>query len=271
MKLHIFTSTFLLILVISACKEPQQKTKTVFVTDTTKVADTVVFIREPRPDESFPDSAPSGMYFGMLPCNGCDGIQQIILFDSGRSFRQEELLWGKQTRPLKRTGTWTRSSDLLLLNSGGRTIAKLQQSGDTLTIVELNNISTNKSDLERYRLTKATRASENPAWSKKKVQGLDFLGIGNEPFWALEIDNEKHIYFKLADWKKPVIVPIEPPRKSPDSTTYSVKAEGAPLNITIYPEFGSDGMSDFLYDYKVVVQYLGQVYTGRGIDLKNMK
>ena len=67
-----------------------------------------------------------------------------------------------------------------------------------------------------------------------------------------------------------MIVAIERPLITKDSTVYSVRAEGAPLRIVIFSQFCNDGMSDNLYEYKVVVQYLGQRYRGCGVYLKDL-
>ncbi len=112
-------------------------------------------------------------------------------------------------------------------------------------------------------------ATINPSWKQKQIEGIDFIGIGNEPFWSLEIDNEKMIQFKLADWKKPVIVPVQTPIITKDSTLYNLRYENNPLRIVIYSQFCSDGMSDFLYQYKVAVNYKGSLYKGCGIMLGN--
>ena len=70
---------------------------------------------------------------------------------------------------------------------------------------------------------------------KKKSEGIDFAGMGNEPFWSLEIDYEKSISFKLADWKKPVVTGIEKPIIIKDSTIYKLKSDTTKWTITIYP------------------------------------
>src|SRR5687768_11992307 len=48
------------------------------------------------------------------------------------------------------------------------------------------------------------RASDNEHWKKKKAEGVDFMVIGNEPFWNLEIRNQKSLKFHLSDWEQPV-------------------------------------------------------------------
>ncbi len=73
-------------------------------------------------------------------------------------------------------------------------------------------------DFMQYALVKRELAGLNPSWKQKQNEGIDFIGVGNEPFWSLEIDNEKMIVFKLVDWKKPVIVSVETPIVTKDST-----------------------------------------------------
>ena len=124
-------------------------------------------------------------------------------------------------------------------------------------------------DSLQYALVKRELAVINPSWKKKQSEGVDFIGVGNEPFWSLEIDNEKMISFKLADWKKPVTVPVQKPTVTKDSTLYTLSSEGMPLRVIIYQQFCSDGMSDFLYQYKVAVSFKGNSYKGCGVMLGN--
>ena len=84
---------------------------------------------------------------------------------------------------------------------------------------------------------------------------------------ALEIDKQKSISFKLADWKKPITVPAEKPVIVKDSTIYTLKSDTTKWTITIFPEFCNDGMSDYLYQYKVNVNYNGVKYKGCGVVL----
>ena len=124
-------------------------------------------------------------------------------------------------------------------------------------------------DSQNYVISKRSLAANNATWNEKRTQGIDFVGVGNEPFWMLEIDDEKMVLFKLADWGKPVIVPIEKPTVTKDSTVYTLPSDNNSLWwVTIYPQFSNDGMSDYLYEYKVVVNYDGSVYRGSGVKLK---
>lgn len=110
---------------------------------------------------------------------------------------------------------------------------------------------------------KQPRASDNEHWKKKKAEGVDFMVIGNEPFWNLEIRNSQSLRFHLSDWEQPVNI------------TFSGNVEKGKFNelgakdieVRIVPQECSDGMSDFWYDYSVTVTYKGVIYKGCGIAL----
>lgn len=241
-----------------SCNPTPTNEKTVFVNDTTHVQDTVIFVKDSVMAATFSDSLPTGAYQGMYPCKGCEGIQQTILFTPDKKYRLEELTWGKSSVPKKTEGIWERKNGMIWMYQPGRPPLKFFLRKDSLF-----------TDSLQYALVKRELATLNPSWKQKQNEGVDFLGLGNEPFWSLEIDNEKMILFKLADWKKPVIVPIEKPTVTKDSTYYTLKSEGNILRITIYPQFCSDGMSDFLYQYKMAVIFKGNIYKGCGVMLGN--
>jgi uncharacterized membrane protein len=245
-------------IIIFSCNQTPVNEKTVFVNDTTHVQDTVIFVKDSTMAASFADSLPNGAYQGMYPCKGCEGIQQTILFTPDKKYRLEELAWGKSAVPKKTEGIWERKDGRIWMYQPGRAPMKFFLRKDSLF-----------TDSLQYALIKRELATLNPSWKQKQNGGIDFIGVGNEPFWNLEIDNEKMILFKLADWKKSVIVPVEKPTVTKDSTLYNLSSEGSPLRITVYPQFCSDGMSDFLYQYKVVVSFKGSTYKGCGVMLGN--
>jgi uncharacterized membrane protein/uncharacterized lipoprotein NlpE involved in copper resistance len=242
-------------------------TSNVSVTDTTRVQDTVIFLKDSTAATSFADSLPSGAYQGMFPCKGCEGIQQTIVFNDDKTYKQEQLVWGKDAVPKTSQGTWKRKSGQIELSQNDKTAIILIKKNDSLIAVNINGVLVN--DSSKYILTKRKLAARNAVWNKKRSQGIDFTGLGNEPFWTLEIDNEKFILFKAADWKKAVIVPVEKPVVNKDSTLYKLKTDTTNWTVAIFPQFCTDGMSDYLYQYKVKVNYNGTLYKGCGVMLNN--
>jgi uncharacterized membrane protein len=237
------------------------------VRDTTRVQDTVIFIKDSSMAKTFADSLPSGAYQGMFPCTDCEGVQQIVLFKDDKSYHQEQLAWGKDALPKKSDGTWQRKNGRIELSQNGKIAIILLKKRDTLFAVNITGVLIN--DTSKYILTKRKLASTNPVWNVKRSQGIDFAGLGYEPFWALEIDNERFIYFNLGGGKKEVGVPLKKPLVNKDSTIYNLKTDTTKWTITIFPQFCSDGMSDYLYQYRVNVNYKGILYKGCGIMLNN--
>ncbi len=251
--------------VFFSCSETSTKEKTIFVTDTTRVQDTVIFIKDSTMAQTFADSLPLGAYQGMFPSKGYEGIQHTIIFSDDKKYSREEIVWGSATPPKRADGKWERKEGKIWLYHNDKPVMKFRLRKDTLINVEAN--STTVKDSMQYVMTKSNLASDRPSWDKKRSEGIDFVGIGNEPFWNLEIDNEKLILFKLADWQKPVIVAIEKPVINKDSTFYSLQIEDSRWSVTIIPRFCSDGMSDFLYEYETIVRFKDSAYKGCGVML----
>jgi uncharacterized membrane protein len=259
-----FTLIMLIAIIFSSCGEGSQNEKTVFEKDTTKIQDTVI-VKDSILNSTIADSLPIGAYQGIFPCKDCDGIQQTILFNIDKTFREEQMIWSKNESPKKSEGTWERKKGKIELIQNGKPVLGLIKKRDTLFAVIVSGVPVNNSS--KYTLTKRTLAINNPVWDKKRLQGVDFAGIGNEPFWSLDIDYEKSISFRLADWKKPITTGIEKPLIIKDSTIYKLKSDTTKWSITIFPHFCSDGMSDYLYTYKVIVKYNGVFYKGCGVEL----
>ena len=215
-------------------------------------------------------SIPAGFFQGMLPCTGCEGIQQTIFFETDNTFKMEELNWGSKLPAKKQSGRWEKKGDTILLNAKNTIISKFRFKGDSLYTVYRDGKMIDGTDMQHYVLIRKPSGTANDSWRQKGEQGIDFYAIGNEPFWSIEIDNERMILFKVADWEKPVIVPIEKPKIFRDSIVYLIP-DSNNLRITILNEFCSDGMSDFLYEQKVQVRHKGQLYKGCGMYLTSAR
>ncbi len=251
-------------LIFFSCDNESQNEKAVVLNNTTKVEDTVI-VRDSLQVSAIADSLPLGAYQGIFPCKDCDGVQQTILFKADKTFREEQMIWSKNELPKISEGFWQIRKGKIELIQKNKPVINFIKRGDTLLAVEINRIPINNSS--NYMLTKRNLAINNPVWEKKKLEGIDFAAIGNEPFWSLDIDFKKSISFKLADWKKPLITGVEKPILNKDSTIYKLKSDTTLWTITIYPQFCNDGMSDYLYQYKVNVKYNNILYKGCGVML----
>ena len=235
--------------------------------NTTTITDTLVIVKDSIINAKAYDSIPLGFYQGMLPCKNCEGIQRTIMF-SGNHFKMEELNWGKGTISKKTEGNWEKVKGKFILYVNDKALSKYRLTKDSLINVENNGTPIADSLSKQNVLFKKNTPPEILSWKKRKSEGIDIIGNGGDPFWSIEIDNEKLILFKLATSDKPVIVPIEKPVITKDSTTYSIVTEaGAILKISISAKFCSDGITDNLYEYKMTVWYKGEMYKGCAVIL----
>jgi uncharacterized membrane protein len=184
------------------------------------------------------------------------------MFSAGH-FSMEELNLGKGAAAKKTEGVWEEKKGKFLLYQNKRLVSTYKLVKDSLINIENNGMRVPDSLSQQYVLFKKNTTSENLSWKKRSIEGIDIIGNGSDPFWSIEIDNEKLILFKLAADQKPIIVPIEDPEVTKDSITYSVSTEsGAVLKVSISAKFCSDGISDHLYQYKMTVRYKDKTYRG---------
>ncbi len=242
-----------------------------FIFSCNNATDTITSSKESKSDSSsnFTDTTtvtldtfqqntktPQGIYQVMLPCTGCKGIEHTVSFNSDLTYRLEEEKWG--VNELKKTrGRWKPIDGKIWLYQNDTVKARYQWHGDTLIYLHPGGIN--------FVMQKPVSITENPAWEKKDAAGVDFFGVGNEPFWNIEIDEQKKIAFHLADWQQPKQFNAVKPIIFSDSIVYKTKSDSATLAITVYNKFCSDGMSDFIYNHSVKVIYNGQVYRGCGM------
>jgi uncharacterized membrane protein len=244
---------------------PVNSSSTGKVTNTT---DTMVIVKDSIINANTFDTIPVGFYQGMLPCKNCEGIQRTIIFSSDYQYKMEELNWGKGTQARKTAGTWEKEKGRFVLYRDGKPMSEYKLVKDSLINVKNNGIAIPDSLSAQNVLFKKNTAPENASWKKRKADGIDIIGNGNEPFWSIEIDREKLILFKFSVNEKPVIVPIEMPVITRDSTVYSVRTEsGEGLRISILSKFCNDGVSDHVYEYQMTASYKGQLYKGCAVIL----
>lgn len=224
--------------------------------DGTQLKDTAVVAGSLPPDtitQPLPPVA-GGIYQVSLP-----GTEHTVAFYASKAFRVQEKKRSGQPGLTLTEGTWSVSNGNISLYKENVMVGRYRLQGDTLLLLQGN---------KEHRLQKLTSAYDNEHWRKKKLAGVEFFGLGNEPFWNVEIDEEKAIAFHLADWGSPVAFKPSRPVVAGDSTVYQTANDSARLRIVIYKTFCSDGMSDFTYDHTVHVQYNNRLYQGCALRFK---
>ncbi len=206
----------------------------------------------------------AGIYGGYVPCADCEGIITNLLLNPDMTYHLEETYYKKDEKVFHTNGAWKMDEGKVVLYDSNEVKVSFLTEGEKLWQLdhEGNRISGNLGD--KYVLMRKEMADKN-ALKEKAGAGIDFIGHGNEPSWSLEIDKGNKIIFSKPDMKEPVTVPYTEPIISDGTREYHIEKEGAKLDIMISPQFCSDGMSDFMYEFKVSLQYKGKNYTGCGL------
>lgn len=260
---------FLVGIIFYACKGDASQETNEYVADNTLVTDTTIAFKDSSNTHQLTESLPNGAYQGIFPCTACKGLQQTVIFYNDKTYQEQQIMLGKNTLPKKGSGTWELNKDKIELKKNNHVEIALLKKNDSLFFTSINGVTVK--DSLKYILTKKILADSNIAWNKKRAEGIDFIAMGTKPLWNIEIKDHQFILFKLADWKKPLIVAPEHPVINNDSTFYKLKKDTTRWTITIFPRICSDGMSDTLYRYKVNVHYKGFIYKGCGVMLTKKK
>lgn len=243
-------------------------------TDATALRDSAGLIRDTvLPTQpvtmSAADTLLFGFYQGLLPCTICEGIRYTLLLKDSAKFIVEEFTIGESTFPTRREGRWTHAGDSIQLRANQQLLATYLIDRDTLRLRYLEGQPLTNAAAQKHWLARVQNAAQNKAWIGKKNLGVDFYGIGTEPFWSIEIDKEKNVSFNTADLTKPIILTYTSPSSSKDSVTYNLKTvDNENMQVVVYNRFCNDGMSDNLYEQRVHVRFKGMQLKGCGAYLK---
>ena len=259
---------FLLLISYTACTLPEKKKEnqlskkpdtTIIQTNNYAAAtkDTVTSIALPAIRKI---KSPAGIYQTILPLE--NKIEQTIEFNSDRTYQlQEKYFTEKKDSMVITEGTWTPSDGFIWLYKDQVVRGRYKWKGDTLQYFS----PVVKKSFSMNRLPDAER---NAAWRNKRKQGIVVFGLGNEPFWNVELDNKDSLSFLLSEWTHPLRMKIDSSFNDNDSIAYTAHHDSVQIRVTVFPHFCSDGMSDFIYRNKVKVQYNQHVYNGCGIVYK---
>lgn len=197
---------------------------------------------------------PSGIYQFIMPYQGTKKILHTIAFYEGTYRLQEEYLDRNDSVSITE-GTWAPSTGYIWLYKDQIVRGRYTWKGDTLQYYSPQLKKT-------FSMTKPDRATVNPVWQTKRGQGTYLYGVGNEPFWSVELTNSDSIVLNRPEWTQPLRAKLTTTSLARDSSIYTSMNDS--LQVIVFPVFCSDGMSDFLYTQKVKVIYKGQTYQGCG-------
>jgi hypothetical protein len=69
------------------------------------------------------------------------------------------------------------------------------------------------------------------AWKEKATAGVDFIATGNEPFWSIEIDDEKFIRYSTPDGVELTTPPVKATNIDATTKLYEADTETGKLEL----------------------------------------
>ena len=103
---------------------------------------------------------------------------------------------------------------------------------------------------------------------KKKARGVNIIGVGTEPFWAIDIGKDS-IKLQVSNNDLEILFPLASTKPNGNNYTISSEKDGKKIDISVRNEFCSDGMSDTWYEYSIQVNYDGVLYRGCAVKLND--
>lgn len=204
---------------------------------------------------------PAGMYRIILTEAGEPRIEQTISFENHNYLLQERYLNAKDSVVLTE-GSWAVSDGFIWLYRDQLAAGRYAWKGEELQYYD-------PVEKKRLAMEKLTPIAHNEKLMAKKNEGIVFFGVGNEPFWNVQLERGDSLRFSLAEWPQALKMKLASAELVNDSTIYLAENDSARLRVVLLPYFCSDGMSDFTYSYQVQAHFNGHVYKGCAIVYKN--
>ena len=255
------------VVLVSSCRLPDQKSfeKTLSLMDTAALhtVDSNQAIRDTVLKETLPPPRriknPDGIYQAVLPIEG--KVEQTVVFHSNNTYELQERYTEHKDSLVTTTGNWTPSDGYIWLYKDQLVRGRYLWKGDQLHYF---SPSLNKS----FAMNRHPDIMENKTWKERQGTGLFLFGVGNEPFWNIEYSEKDTLILRMADWKEPVKLKLTSTQKTADSIQYTAQSDSTSLSLTVFPQFCSDGMSDYIYRNRITVRYKDKVLEGCGTTYK---
>ena len=200
---------------------------------------------------------PSGIYSAIIP--SANEREQTIKFFANNQFQlQEKYKLDTDDSIVVTQGTWAPSNGFIWLYRENVAWGRYKWQGDNLAYY-------NPEDNKTFPMQKLTDVMNTKTWQQKLSENVSVFGIGNEPFWSIEQRPDDTLRFFLADKGVPVNLKLESRVTVKDSTIYLAGNDSVQLKMVVLPFFCSDGMSDNVYQNKILVKFNNQKYSGCGV------
>lgn len=203
-----------------------------------------------------------GVYTGVTPCADCEGIYTRMEFIDSVTYIKTSKYLGKSSRAFHDMGQWAIVNDsTITVNSLGSTQQFLSE-GQSLVTLDQQGKRIKGMLADYYKLMKGEPEGTRD-YTEKVNAGIDFVATGTEPFWNLEIDFDKGLFFSNIDGDS-LRAPTPAATEDGIVTQLNIKKGETTLSVTLSPTGCINAMSGAYSDYAVAINYNGRTASGCG-------
>ncbi len=218
-----------------------------------------------KPQNSLNDRLDLPVAFsGTLPCDDCPDIDYELQLEE-RQFTEFSRYVDREPQHDSKTGTWHVTGDVLTIHADNPDhLKRFQVSENRLKILQLGGVEISEEVAENYLLSRNTEfQSILDRHLELRKNGVNFVGNGNEPFWAFHVlEGDTLVYMKPDLVVKSQSLDINQHESGVDyQATFS-----SDLQIEIHAEkqFCQDTMSGFMFTHVITITENGDTNTGCG-------
>jgi heat shock protein HslJ/uncharacterized lipoprotein NlpE involved in copper resistance len=203
-----------------------------------------------------------GLYTGTIPCADCEGIYTRLEFIDSVTYIKESNYLGKSSRSFYDMGQWSIVNDSVISLTAQGNTQRYWHDGYYLTMLDAEGKRIEGMLANNYKLTKGEPEGK-PDYAEQVRAGVDFVASGNEPFWNLELDFDKDLYFNTLEGDS--IRTAMPTLADSDGTTFIRIKPGKDSVVIALASTGCvNSMSGAYSHFFVSVRKSEMEYTGCG-------
>lgn len=209
-----------------------------------------------------------GTYEGTLPCADCEGIEFQLILRGDAHYESSSVYLGKNEIPLVDSGTWNIADDSIVVldqHTDNQQNYTVEANGNLRMLDQEKHIITGP--LADHYILRPTQPEDTlPAIStyrNKRRSGVDFIAMGNEPGWTLDVDFDNIMYFKSINGDS-ISFPTPDAEENGKKQTFETDTDAGSFKISIIEEPCSDNMSGEEFTHAVYVVTDKQEFQGCG-------
>ena len=198
----------------------------------------------------------TGIWSGKLPCADCVSISYRLSLKSDLTYQDRLIYNGTISDPVKGVGTWQHTGEIIKLTSSLGSIQSYRIETNKLIMLDAEENPVPNSELTKLSRNAGEQEQPTDRWQERRFKGVDFMAIGNEPFWNVDINiDAKTISFGRLSENGTIEFTDITENKIMDTagTSFNANTPKAEIKVEIMKSECTDNRSGDVFPYTVKV------------------